>query len=101
LTLILEYEEAAKREAGRFGLANWVVESVIDMFCRLGSRHVIRFRLRPVLSDPADEFLLELAVAGRAGFIVTYNIQDFRGAETYGIRVVTPGEFLRTIRAWP
>jgi predicted nucleic acid-binding protein len=71
------------------------------MFCRVGSQHAIRFRLRPVLSDPDDEFLLELAVASQAGFIVTYNIQYFRGAEAYGVRAITPGEFLRTIGAWP
>jgi predicted nucleic acid-binding protein len=54
-----------------------------------------------LLRDPDDEFLLELAVASQADFLVTYNIRDFRGSEVYGIRPVTPGEFLRTIGAWP
>jgi predicted nucleic acid-binding protein len=53
------------------------------------------------LRDPDDEFILELAVASQADFIVTHNIQDFRGSETFGIRAVTPGEFLRRIEAWP
>jgi putative PIN family toxin of toxin-antitoxin system len=97
--LILEYEEICKREAGRLGLAEWVVESILDMMCRFGSQHSIRFRLRPVMRDPDDEFVLELAVASQAEFIITYNLRDFRGAEAYGIRVVTPGEFLRTIGA--
>lgn len=101
VALVLEYEEVSKREAGRLGLAEWAAESIIDMICRLGSQHAIRFRLRPVLSDPDDEFLLELAAASQADFIVTHNIHDFRGAETYGMRAVTPGEFLRTIGAWP
>ena len=101
VALILEYEEVARREAGRLGLPEWVVEDIIDMFCRLGSRHTIRFRLRPVLRDPDDEFLLELAAASQADFLVTYNIRDFRGSDVYGIRPVTPGEFLRTIGAWP
>src|ERR1700694_4019140 len=65
VALILEYEEVAKREAVRLGLAEWVVDSIIDMFCRLGSRQAIRFRLRPALSDPNDEFLLELAAASQ------------------------------------
>jgi predicted nucleic acid-binding protein len=77
-----------------------VVESIIEMFCRLGSQHAIRFRLRPALRDP-DEFLLDLAVAGGANFLVTYIVHDFRGSAVYGIRPVTPGEFLRTIGAWP
>ena len=101
VVLILEYEEAARRKAGRLGLAEWVVGNIIDMFCRMGSHHAIRFRLRPLLRDPDDEFLLELAVASQADFLVTYNIRDFRGSEVYGIRPVTPGEFLRTIGAWP
>jgi predicted nucleic acid-binding protein len=87
--------------ANRLGLADWIVDSIVDTFCRLGSRHTVRFRLRPVLRDPDDEFLLELAVASQADFLVTYNIRDFRGSEVYGIRPVTPGEFLRTIEAWP
>ncbi|HXB71468.1 MAG TPA: putative toxin-antitoxin system toxin component, PIN family [Candidatus Acidoferrales bacterium] len=101
VALVLEYEEIARRETDRLGLAEWVAESIIDMFWRLGSQHLIRFRLRPVLSDPDDDFLLELAVASQADFIVTYNLRDFRGAEAYGVRTVTPGEFLRTIGAWP
>ncbi|MBZ5725480.1 MAG: PIN domain-containing protein [Acidobacteriia bacterium] len=64
VALILEYEEVAKREASRLGLADWVVESIVDMFCRLGSQPAIRFRLRPALRDPGDEFLLELAATG-------------------------------------
>ena len=101
VALILEYEEVATREAMRLGLPEWVVESIIDTFCRLGARQAIRFRLRPALLDPDDDFLLELAVASRADFVVTYNLRDFRGAEQYGIRVVTPGAFLRTIGEWP
>jgi putative PIN family toxin of toxin-antitoxin system len=101
VALILEYEEVAMREARRLGLPDWVVDSILDTLCRLGSRHAIRFRLRPALRDPDDEFLLELAAASQADFVVTHNIQDFRGSEVYGIRPVTPGEFLRTIGAWP
>jgi len=33
---------------------------------------------------------LELAVAGRCDFIVTYNIKDFRGAEQFGVKILTP-----------
>ena len=101
VALILEYEEVGKREAARIGLPEWVVESIIDMFCRFGAQHAVRFRLRPVTRDPDDDFLLELAVASQADFLVTYNLRDFRGSETYGIRSVTPGEFLRTIGSWP
>src|ERR1017187_7660712 len=85
VALVFEYEEVGKREAGRLGLAEWVVESIIDTFCRLGAQHAIRFRLRPILRDPNDEFLVELAAASQADFLVTHNLRDFRGSEVYGI----------------
>jgi predicted nucleic acid-binding protein len=50
------------------------------------------------LPDPGDEFLLELAVAGRADAIVTHNVRHFAGVERFGIQVMTPREFLKTIR---
>jgi predicted nucleic acid-binding protein len=53
--------------------------------------------LGPELPDPDDEFVLELAFVARCDFIVTHNVRDLRAAERFGIRVVTPGEFLRTM----
>jgi predicted nucleic acid-binding protein len=53
--------------------------------------------VRPFFSDPGDEFILELAVAGRADAIVTYNIRHFRGVDRFGIRALAPLESLRTI----
>jgi hypothetical protein len=44
-----------------------------------------------------DEFLLVLAVAGRADEIVTHNVRYFAGVERFGIQVLTPREFLRTM----
>lgn len=94
VALVLEYEAVAKREASRLGLSMAIVDAIIDMMCRKSVQPLIRFRLRPALRDPDDEFLLELAVAGAAEFIVTYNLSDFRDAERYGVRAVTPAEFL-------
>jgi predicted nucleic acid-binding protein len=49
---------------------------------------------RPTLRDPSDEFVLELAVAAECEAIVTHNVKDFRGAASFGIRVITPAAFL-------
>jgi predicted nucleic acid-binding protein len=44
--------------------------------------------------------VLELAVKAGCYAIVTYNQRDFAGVgETFQIRVVAPGEFLKDIRA--
>jgi predicted nucleic acid-binding protein len=41
--------------------------------------------------------VLELAVAAGSRFIVTFNARDFAAAQSFGVRVVTPQEFLRAI----
>jgi len=54
-----------------------------------------------LLPDPTDEFILDLAVAGRREFNVTHNKRDFAGLEQFGIRAVTPREFLAVIGERP
>lgn len=51
---------------------------------------------RPNLPDEADNHVVELAVAGRAEVIVTYNTRDFERTELHfpGLRVVTPGTLI-------
>jgi putative PIN family toxin of toxin-antitoxin system len=53
---------------------------------------------RPMLRDPADEFVLEAAVNGQAAAIVTFNRRDFGDVPaTFGIDVLAPGELLRKL----
>jgi putative PIN family toxin of toxin-antitoxin system len=96
--LILEYEAVGKREAGNLNIPESTVEAIIRAFCFAGRETDVYFQIRPFLPDPGDEFLLELAVAGHADAIVTHNVRHFFGAEQFGIRVMTPGEFLRTMK---
>jgi putative PIN family toxin of toxin-antitoxin system len=92
--LILEYEAVGKRQAELLKIPEATVEKIVRAFCFFGRETDIHFRLRPFLPDPSDEFILELAVAGRADAIVTHN---FVGVERFGIRLLTPRDFLRTI----
>jgi putative PIN family toxin of toxin-antitoxin system len=96
--LILEYEAVAKREAQRLNVPEITVDAIIRAFCFFGREVEIYFRLRPLLPDPGDEFLVDLAVAGAADFIVTHNVRHFPHLDRFGIRVKTPGEFLRTMK---
>ncbi len=57
------------------------------------------FRLEPLLPDPKDDMVLELAVASRSRYIVTYNQRDFGPADRFGIEVLAPESFLRRIGA--
>lgn len=53
----------------------------------------IRYLWRPNLPDEADNHVVELAVAGGAEAIVTFNRRDFDRAELHfpGLQIVTPG----------
>jgi predicted nucleic acid-binding protein len=64
-------------------------------FCHLQEIH---FLWRPFLSDPEDEFILELAFAAHAHYIVTHNTRDFAGCERLGVTAITPRDFLTIIR---
>ena len=59
--------------------------------------HGISFRWRPFLSDPDDDFVLELAVSAGARYIVTYNIRNFAGSDSLGVTALRPPEFLKLL----
>ena len=94
--LVLEYEQATKRHTGR-DLRASDVDDILDYLCAIAVPHEIYFLWRPFLRDPKDDMVLELAVAAQCKIIVTYNKQDFSGVEQFGIRVLTPREFLQEI----
>jgi len=53
-------------------------------------------QVRPVLSDPSDDKILECAISCDCTHIVTFNKRHFPAKLTapWGIKVVTAGEFL-------
>ena len=57
----------------------------------------IYYLWRPNLKDEADNFLIELALAGNALKIITNNIRDLENAELNfpNIEMLTPEKFLR------
>lgn len=96
--LLLEYESKLKIEAERQSRPIAVVDRFLDFLAAISNRRQVYFLLRPFLRDPGDEFIVELAVASRAQFIVTHNMRDFAGAAEYGIRVISPYEMLLILR---
>ncbi len=92
--LILEYEDVIQRYRTELGLSQDDVSDLIDALCSLAHHHDIYFLWRPSLSDPNDEMILELAVSAQCKYIVTHNINDFKGIEKFGIEAITPGVFL-------
>jgi predicted nucleic acid-binding protein len=92
--LALEYEATLLRHAADLGTAPGEATALVDYFCAVGRHEDVHFLWRPILADPRDEFVLELAVASRAEAIVTHSVRDFGGAERFGVMVLTPRELL-------
>ena len=89
--LIAEYEAVLKREGLALSMSE--IDDVIDFLCSKAIGHEIFYLWRPMLKDPDDDFLLELAFKAGAS-IVTWNLADFKRADQLGVRVITPRELL-------
>ena len=98
VALILEYEDVIQRQRVELGLSQDEVSIFIDSLCSMAHHHKIYFLWRPFLTDVNDELVLELAVSANCEYILTHNISDFKGSEKFGIRAITPKEFLQVIR---
>ena len=94
---LVEYEAAAKRHARQVGLTYEDIDDILDYLCAAGVAREIFFLWRPFLKDPKDDLVLEVAVESESDFLVTHNVNDFVGAERFGIQVITPRRFLETI----
>jgi putative PIN family toxin of toxin-antitoxin system len=101
VSLALEYEQTLKRICAGGPLTDHDIDGILEFLCAHATRRPIFFLWRPLLPDPKDHHVLELAVASRADFIVTFNAKDFSGAERFGIGVVAPGRFLAIIGEKP
>lgn len=99
--LVLEYEDVAKRLLAEIPLTEQDVDDILDYLCAIAGRQQIFYLWRPFLKDVKDDMVLELAVAAHCDFIVTYNKRDFQGSDRFGLRVVTPREFLEEIGELP
>lgn len=95
--LILEYEDAIKREKSKIGLNIEDIGDILDYICYAGDKRTIYYLWRPYLSDPKDDMILELAVESESDIIITFNKVDFKGVDKFGIKLLTPKEFFRLI----
>ena len=98
VALFVEYRAILLRPENLAGRNPAQVDGFLDYLLSIASLQEIYFLWRPVLPDPNDDMVLELAVAARCEYIVTYNRRDFRGCERWGISAITPAELLRRMR---
>jgi predicted nucleic acid-binding protein len=99
--LYLEYEAVLTRPDYQVvhRLTPAEVRRFLGAFASSSEGVEVHFRWRPTLPDPSDEMVLEAAVNGRAEALVTHNPRDFPGIEArFGMRVTTPGDFVKENR---
>lgn len=92
-TLIYEYEEILKSKSK---LELKYIDSILNYICLIGKKNTVFYLWRPKLKDVDDDFLLELAVKSHS-IIVTLNGKDFKPADEFNIKVMTPKEFLQYV----
>lgn len=67
----------------------------IDDVCHISHHQPIHFLWRPLIKDPKDDMVLELAVNAQADYLISFNIQDFKTIEgKFNFTLCTPKAFL-------
>ena len=92
--LFLEYESVSLRDCVQIPLKKDDIFDILNYLAQVSNKRDIFFLWRPYLRDPKDDLVLEVAVESESKIIVTYNKKDFVGVNKFGIKVLTPKEFL-------
>lgn len=97
--LWLEYEDLLGRPVWTDSTSPEERLAVLMALARTGRWVSIYYGWRPNLPDEGDNHLIELAVAGNAQAIVTYNVKDLRRGQLSWphLRIVTPAECLEEL----
>ncbi len=97
--LFHEYEDVSKRRniLKKCPLKESEIKELLNAFYSVCTWVPIYYLWRPNIIDEGDNFLIELAVAGNAEFIITNNIRDLVAAELKfpEFKIVKPETFLR------
>ena len=80
------------------GVSRKAVNNLLDVLAAVVIPVEVSYLWRPQLKDAEDEMVLEAAVNGQTGTIVTFNVSDFLPAALkFAIKASTPAEFLREL----
>jgi predicted nucleic acid-binding protein len=98
--LMLQYESVLTRSAHleAAGISARDVETLLDALAMVVEPVRISYLWRPVLPDADDDLVLETAVNGLAGIVVTFNRRHFEPAATaFGPEILAPADALRRL----
>ena len=100
--LYAEYEDILGREQlfSKSRLDQDERDELFDIYLSHCTWTQIYYGWRPNLRDEGDNHLIELAVAGNAQYIVTYNLKDFKNMDLQfpELQIVTPETFLSEVQ---
>mgnify|MGYP001035795953 CR=1 FL=1 len=96
--LLFEYEEIFKRNAALLGLSLEDVDEVLNAICARAEDWPLSHDWHPILTDPDDEPLVQLALESGARRVVTHNVRDLQPATRLGVELLTPREFLAQLK---
>ncbi len=91
--LAFEYEDVLHRP-DKVPVSSRGIDAIIDYICQEADQCRIFYLWRPVLKDPKDDMVLELAINSGCDYIVTHNTKDFLKADKFKVKVVTPFQFM-------
>ncbi len=97
VSLFAEYSAVLKRPEHLLGRTPEQADGFLNFLLSTAVLQEVYYSWRPMLSDPDDDMILELAVAAGCRYIVTHNIADFLSCERFGVEALTPGSFLRRL----
>ncbi|UQB41533.1 putative toxin-antitoxin system toxin component, PIN family [Thiomicrospira microaerophila] len=96
---IMELEDVLLRPKNRERMPQFSEQDLrrfIDDICCISNRQPIYFLWRPLIKDPKDDMVLELAVNAQAEYLISFNIQDFKAIEgKFNFTLCTPKAFLQ------
>ena len=95
--LLVEYDDVSSRPEMGITIPASAVDAIIRRLAMLAHKQQIYFLWRPILPDPKDDMVLEVAIAAGATHIVTFNRKDLRLASQFGITVIPPADFIRLL----
>ncbi len=96
--LYIEYQTVLTRKENMTGASSKEdILAFLRYLCKISVRQKIFYLWRPWLKDPKDDMVLELAVASKSQYIITYNLKDFSNIRKFGIEAITPKKFLAKI----
>jgi len=95
--LVLEYESVLVRHVSEMNLTLSDIDAVLDYMCLVAKKQSIFFLWRPLLKDPKDDMVAEIAVAAGCHAVVTHNRRHFAPLAALGPKILTPAQLLQQI----